>query len=121
MKLCKVPNCTKMDRGRGFCSKHGNLLGLGGLKCTHEGCNKCAVSKGLCCEHGGVRRCQMKGCQKMERNGGFCNTHQPGGPVPDALPPPGMTELPGAVTASKRKLNQHHDNQREGERSEKQD
>ena len=43
VKLCKVPNCTKMDRGRGFCSKHGNLLGLGGLKCTHEGCGKCAV------------------------------------------------------------------------------
>jgi hypothetical protein len=53
VKLCKVPTCPKMDRGRGFCSKHGNLLGLGGLKCTAHSCTKSAVSRGLCCEHGG--------------------------------------------------------------------
>jgi len=40
VKLCKVPTCAKMDRGRGFCSKHGNLLGLGGLKCTAPDCTK---------------------------------------------------------------------------------
>ena len=64
----------------------------------------------------------MKGCQKMERNGGFCNTHQSGGPVPDALPPPGITHLPGSMPSQcANNLNQHHDHQREGGRSEKQD
>ena len=68
------------------------------MKCTHEGCGKCAVSKGLCCEHGGVRRCLSKGCQKMDRNDGYCNTHQPNGAVPEALPSPGMAQLPGIMT-----------------------
>ena len=74
-----------LRRGRGFCSKHGNLLGLGGLKCTAPNCTKSAVSKNLCCEHGGVKRCTMKGCQKMERGNGYCNLHTPGG---TALPAP---------------------------------
>jgi hypothetical protein len=73
--LCKVPNCPKMDRGRGFCSKHGSLLGLGGLTCTAPDCTKRAVSKGLCCQHGGVKRCAVKECQKMERVRGYCNDH----------------------------------------------
>ena len=28
--------------------------------------------------HGGVKRCQEKGCQKMERGGGFCSLHMVG-------------------------------------------
>jgi hypothetical protein len=77
VKLCKVPNCPKMDRGRGFYSKHGSLLGLGGLTCTAPECTRRAVSKGLCCQHGGMKRCAVKKCQKMERVQGYCNDHAP--------------------------------------------
>ena len=74
-KTCKVPNCEKLDRGRGFCSKHGNLLGVGPGACEVDACDKRAVSGGRCAEHGDGKRCAAKGCQKMAKVEGKCRIH----------------------------------------------
>ena len=82
----------------------------------HEGCNKCAVSKGLRREHGGVRRCQMRDARKWTATAGSATFtslaapfRRPSSPRHD--PAPGHHGV--------NKLNQHNDNQREVERKQK--
>jgi len=46
--------------GTGKCKAHG-----GGRRCKEDGCNKHAVSRGLCVSHGGGKtRCSCEGCDK---------------------------------------------------------
>ena len=68
-KKCTVPGCGKLDRGRGFCQKHGELVGVGAPACEEPFCDKKAVSKTkrLCAQHGGPRRCVVTGCQKIAK------------------------------------------------------
>ena len=88
-RRCNFPGCTKHTVSKGLCIAHGggkrcqemvngqpcpkSAVGGsgkckahgGGRRCKEEGCNKHAVSRGLCVSHGGGRtRCAMENCDK---------------------------------------------------------
>ena len=90
---CKVDGCTRTQRSRGLCRKHGGgkicqhcnsparsssnyCAAHGGLQqCAFEGCVNLALSKGLCRRHGGGRLCRVPTCQKGAQLGGLCRLH----------------------------------------------
>lgn len=91
---CKVPECARRVRSRGFCKTHGGgrkcsidgckkssqngdfCIGHGGgKKCKEDGCAKAAQSHGLCKAHGGGARCKFAACNKSSQGGGLCRAH----------------------------------------------
>lgn len=49
MKICKVNNCGKKHKARGFCSTH--YLESNPRKCNIEGCKKGHRARGFCYNH----------------------------------------------------------------------
>lgn len=66
---CKYPNCPNLRRSAGFCNRHS------GKMCSVLGCNKSALSRGKCPEHGGGSRCKNDGCSKFAQTRGLCKSH----------------------------------------------
>ncbi|TMW66745.1 hypothetical protein Poli38472_014057 [Pythium oligandrum] len=94
MATCKIADCDRRVRSKGFCKTHGggrkcSIEGCkkssqngdfcighgGGKKCKHEGCAKAAQSHGLCKAHGGGARCKYPDCNKSSQGGGLCRAH----------------------------------------------
>ncbi|CEG49567.1 uncharacterized protein PHALS_07325 [Plasmopara halstedii] len=66
---CKFPDCPNLRRSAGFCNRHS------GKVCSILGCNKSALSRGKCPEHGGGSRCKREGCSKFAQTRGLCKSH----------------------------------------------
>lgn len=66
---CKYPDCPNLRRSAGFCNRHS------GKVCSISGCNKSALSRGKCPEHGGGSRCKKEGCSKFAQTRGLCKSH----------------------------------------------
>jgi hypothetical protein len=66
---CSYPDCPNLRRSAGFCNRHS------GKVCSMEGCNKSALSRGKCPEHGGGSRCKKEGCSKFAQTRGLCKSH----------------------------------------------
>lgn len=66
---CKYPDCPNLRRSAGFCNRHS------GKVCSIFGCNKSALSRGKCPEHGGGSRCKREGCSKFAQTRGLCKSH----------------------------------------------
>ncbi|KAL4138249.1 hypothetical protein PRNP1_001865 [Phytophthora ramorum] len=66
---CTYPECPNLRRSAGFCNRHS------GKVCSILGCNKSALSRGKCPEHGGGSRCKKDGCSKFAQTRGLCKSH----------------------------------------------
>eukprot|EP00644_Phytophthora_capsici_P019682 jgi/Phyca11/133602/e_gw1.583.2.1 len=55
---------------KGLCCRHG-----GCKKCSLEGCNTSAKHRGLCWKHGGSVVCKEDGCDKKAKARGLCWAH----------------------------------------------
>lgn len=66
---CTYPDCPNLRRSAGFCNRHS------GKVCSISGCNKSALSRGKCPEHGGGSRCKKDGCSKFAQTRGLCKSH----------------------------------------------
>ncbi|CAI5723193.1 hypothetical protein KXD40_000580 [Peronospora effusa] len=66
---CTHPDCPNLRRSAGFCNRHS------GKVCSMSGCNKSALSRGKCPEHGGGSRCKKDGCSKFAQTRGLCKSH----------------------------------------------
>lgn len=66
---CSYPECPNLSRSAGFCNRHS------GKVCSINGCNKSALSRGKCPEHGGGSRCKRDGCAKFAQTRGLCKSH----------------------------------------------
>ncbi|RLN05891.1 hypothetical protein BBJ28_00007592 [Nothophytophthora sp. Chile5] len=66
---CTYPDCPNLRRSAGFCNRHS------GKVCSIAGCNKSALSRGKCPEHGGGSRCKKDGCSKFAQTRGLCKSH----------------------------------------------
>ncbi|GLE05647.1 hypothetical protein PINS_up014687 [Pythium insidiosum] len=66
---CSFPECPNLRRSAGFCNRHSGKI------CSVSGCNKSALSRGKCPEHGGGSRCKRDGCQKFAQTRGLCKSH----------------------------------------------
>jgi hypothetical protein len=66
---CTHPDCPNLRRSAGFCNRHS------GKVCSISGCNKSALSRGKCPEHGGGSRCKKDGCSKFAQTRGLCKSH----------------------------------------------
>lgn len=66
---CTYPDCPNLRRSAGFCNRHS------GKVCGVAGCNKSALSRGKCPEHGGGSRCKKEGCSKFAQTRGLCKSH----------------------------------------------
>ncbi|CAI5736728.1 unnamed protein product [Hyaloperonospora brassicae] len=69
-RKCSIDGCRKSSQNGDFCIGHG-----GGKKCKEEGCAKAAQSHGLCKAHGGGARCKYPSCNKSSQGGGLCRAH----------------------------------------------
>jgi len=69
---CRQPGCDKKAVSSGLCVRHG-----GGRRCGREGCMNIAASRSTFCKtHGGGRRCQFEGCDKSAAvPTDFCKRH----------------------------------------------
>uniref|UniRef100_K3WZ71 WRKY19-like zinc finger domain-containing protein n=1 Tax=Globisporangium ultimum (strain ATCC 200006 / CBS 805.95 / DAOM BR144) TaxID=431595 RepID=K3WZ71_GLOUD len=66
---CSYPDCPNLRRSAGFCNRHS------GKMCNIHGCDKSALSRGKCPEHGGGSRCKKDGCSKFAQTRGLCKSH----------------------------------------------
>lgn len=69
-KVCSVSDCDKSALSRGKCPEHG-----GGSRCKKDGCSKFAQTRGLCKSHGGGRQCNISGCTKNAHQNRLCRSH----------------------------------------------
>lgn len=69
-KVCSVADCNKSALSRGKCPEHG-----GGSRCKKDGCFKFAQTRGLCKSHGGGRQCNIPGCTKNAHQNRLCRSH----------------------------------------------
>ena len=68
---CSIEECSRFALVGGLCCAHG-----GGRRCTEPGCTVGARSGGKCISHGGGRRCQHEGCGKGASGAtAFCISH----------------------------------------------
>lgn len=76
-KRCSYEGCDKLANTRGLCTTHG-----GGKRCNHPNCTKLDKGGGRCKAHGGGKICTYEGCQKFATNGTtLCEVHADGVPV----------------------------------------
>ncbi|CEG48201.1 uncharacterized protein PHALS_05671 [Plasmopara halstedii] len=68
--MCKVTECQRRVRSKGFCKSHG-----GGRKCSIEGCKKSSQNGDFCIGHGGGKKCKEDGCAKAAQSHGLCKAH----------------------------------------------
>ena len=68
--LCREENCHKLDKGGGYCIKHG-----GGPRCKRSDCTRGGVLGSFCVKHGGGIRCTYEGCTKGSAGRGLCRAH----------------------------------------------
>ena len=67
-RLCRHPDCIRVDRGGGLCGAHG-----GGKLCSAESCEKASRKSGLCTFHYRAthkkpiveRKCRLKPCSEQ--------------------------------------------------------
>ncbi|CAH0480492.1 unnamed protein product [Peronospora belbahrii] len=69
-KVCSMSDCNKSALSRGKCPEHG-----GGSRCKKDGCSKFAQTRGLCKSHGGGRQCNISGCTKNAHQNRLCRSH----------------------------------------------
>ena len=71
-KTCKTEGCEKKAVSQGLCVRHG-----GGRRCAREQCMNIAASRSAFCKtHGGGRRCRHAGCDKSAAvPTDFCKRH----------------------------------------------
>uniref|UniRef100_M4BHW7 WRKY19-like zinc finger domain-containing protein n=1 Tax=Hyaloperonospora arabidopsidis (strain Emoy2) TaxID=559515 RepID=M4BHW7_HYAAE len=70
LSTCKVSECDRRVRSKGFCKTHG-----GGRKCSIEGCKKSSQNGDFCIGHGGGKKCKEDGCAKAAQSHGLCKAH----------------------------------------------
>ncbi|KAL3665192.1 hypothetical protein V7S43_009821 [Phytophthora oleae] len=69
-RTCKHEGYRNYIVHKGLCCRHG-----GGKKCSLEGCNTSAKHRGLCWKHGGSVKCKEDGCDKKAKACGVCWAH----------------------------------------------
>ncbi|ETI48778.1 hypothetical protein F441_07258 [Phytophthora nicotianae CJ01A1] len=69
-RTCRHEGCNNYIVHKGLCCRHG-----GGKKCSLEGCNSSAKHRGLCWKHGGSVPCKLDGCDKKAKARGLCWAH----------------------------------------------
>ncbi|KAG7375762.1 hypothetical protein PHYBOEH_002034 [Phytophthora boehmeriae] len=69
-RTCKHEGCHNYIVHKGLCCRHG-----GGKKCTQIGCSTSAKHGGLCWKHGGSVECKEDGCTKKAKARGVCWAH----------------------------------------------
>ena len=67
---CRVTDCDRRVRSKGFCKTHG-----GGRKCSIDGCRKSSQNGDFCIGHGGGKKCKEEGCAKAAQSHGLCKAH----------------------------------------------
>lgn len=78
-KVVIIPRCSHDGCEKGAVS--GGVPGLcishgGGRRCNVEGCPKSAAGPtNFCVAHGGGKRCASEGCSRQPNRGGFCRNH----------------------------------------------
>ncbi|KAG7377079.1 hypothetical protein PHYPSEUDO_012222 [Phytophthora pseudosyringae] len=78
-RACRHEGCHNYIVHKGLCCRHG-----GGKKCSLAGCNSSAKHHGLCWKHGGSVKCKKDGCDKKAKARGLCWGHGGGTKCRDA-------------------------------------
>ena len=72
-QACREQGCDKWALTGGLCIAH---RGVSAQKpCSMEGCGTLAYSKGLCYKHGGGKPCSVEGCGTLAHGKGLCFKH----------------------------------------------
>ena len=69
LDCCLLPEEVHTNKSRKICNGYRRPV------CIIAGCFKGSRGSGLCCAHGGGKRCQVEGCLKASRKQGMCFTH----------------------------------------------
>ena len=73
-KRCSADGCEKFAVSGGVCVTHGAKVTP--KRCSAEGCTNQVQRKGLCMRHGAkVKQCSAQGCTNGAINGGVCAKH----------------------------------------------
>lgn len=70
-RLCSVEGCELLSQFQGLCTGHGGVRS----KCSVGDCNKKAIKKGKCRDHGDADKCKHDGCTNYAHVRGFCSRH----------------------------------------------